>query len=165
MGAIEFVGSARAAAPRRSPAGATTKRRSLVAIYVVSALAIGVLVGSFNLPRYSRLEAHGANVRGTVTATDCGNHQTFAYEFSVGDRVYTGRGGAGYGNPDCAALKPGGPVGVRYLTANPAENLPGDIDARLGKEWISVALAALGLPLVLALVIRRWFARPRGAQS
>jgi hypothetical protein len=126
---------------------------------------IGVSVGSINLPRYSRLEAHGADARGVVTETTCGNHTTFAYRFQVEGRTYTGRGGAGYGNPGCAGLKVGDPVRIRYLGAAPTESLPGDIDDRLRNEWISVALAGFGMPLVLVLVVRRWFARGRGSRS
>lgn len=136
-----------------------------MAIYAASALVIGVAVGSCNLPRFSRLEARGAEARGVVTATTCGNHATFAYEFTVGARTYTGRGGGGYGNPPCAGLKVGDPVVVRYLIADPADSVPGDIDARLRNEWQSVALGALLLPLVGVLAVWRRWTRPARARS
>jgi hypothetical protein len=132
-----------------------------LAVYVGGALAVGVLIGSLNLPRYSRLEAHGADATAVVTATTCQDHQTFAYAFRVAETTYTGRGGAGYGNPACPALRPGDRVRVRYLVADPGQSLPGDIDARLGREWQRVALGAFFLPLAAVLIVRR--RRRRGA--
>ncbi len=128
-------------------------------LYAAGAVAVGVLIGSLNLPRYSRFEAHGADAKGVVTATTCGDHQSFAYAFRVGERTYTGRGGAGYGNPSCPSLKPGDLVVVRYLTTDPAQSLPGDIDARLSNEWQSVALGAFFLPLALVFIVRRGLTR------
>jgi hypothetical protein len=130
-------------------------------VYFGGVLIVGVLVGSCNLPRYSRLEARGADARGVVTATTCANHQLFAYEFPVGARTYTGRGGGGYGNRECGDLRPGDAVRVRYLVSDPADNVPGQIDARLSNEWKSVALGALFLPLVGVLIVRRRLARRR----
>jgi len=124
-----------------------------------------VFVGSLNLPRYSRLEAHGASARARVTSTDCGNHGTVAYEFRVDDRRYAGRGAAGYGIPACGHLKPGDTVLVRYLVADPRTSLPGDIDDRLRNEWLSVVVAAFGLPLIVLFFARRRLRRRGGAPS
>jgi hypothetical protein len=136
-----------------------------VALYLACVLALGVAVGSFNLPRYSRLEAHGAETTAVVTATTCESHQTFAYAFTVGGRAYGGRGGDGYGNPSCARLKPGDPVRVRYLVADPGESLPGDIDARLRNEWQAVLAGAFFLPLAGMFIVRRRRRRRREARA
>lgn len=124
-----------------------------------------MLVGSLNLPHYSRLEAHGASARARVTSTDCGNHGTVAYEFRVDDRTYAGRGNAGNGIPACGHLKPGDTVLVRYLVADPRTSLPGDIDDRLRNEWLSVVVAAFGLPLIVLFFARRRLRRRGGAPS
>jgi len=124
-----------------------------------------VLVGSLNLPHYSRLEAQGASARARVTSTDCGNHGTVAYEFRVDDRTYAGRGNAGNGIPACGHLKPGDTVLVRYLVADPRTSLPGDIDDRLRNEWLSVVVAAFGLPLIVLFFARSRLRRRGGAPS
>ncbi|HEV8583608.1 MAG TPA: DUF3592 domain-containing protein, partial [Methylomirabilota bacterium] len=127
--------------------------------YLASGLVVGTLIGACNLPSYSRFEAHGANVQGVVTGTTCGNHATFAYAFRVGDKTYTGSGAAGYGNPSCASLKTGDIVVVRYLVADPAQSLPGDINARLSNEWHSVVTGALVLPAAALFILRRRWKR------
>ena len=144
----------------------TTNSRLLpLALYVASALVIGVFVGSLNLPHYARLEAHGVSAGAQVTSTDCDNHGTVAYQFRVDDRIYDGRGNAGYGLPACGHLKPGDTVLVRYLVADPTQSLPGDIDHRLRNEWLSVVMAAFGMPLVIVFFARRRLQRWAGAPS
>lgn len=124
-----------------------------------------MFVGSLNLPHYSRLEAHGASAKAQVTSTDCDNHGTVAYRFRVNERIYDGRGNAGYGTPACGQLKPGDTVPVRYLLADPGQSLPGDIDDRLRNEWLSVALAAFGMPLIIVFFARRRLRRRRAPSA
>src|SRR4051812_19181676 len=90
------------------------------ALYVPLAAGLGLLLGSFNIPRYSRFAGEGRAADGTVTATDCANHATFAYRFEAGGRVYTGHGKSGGTNPPCDRLRPGDRVEVWYLPPDPA---------------------------------------------
>jgi len=139
--------------------------RAWIAVYAAAALAIGVGVGALNLPRLSRLEAHGASAQARVTSTDCGNHGRVAYDLRVGEQTYAGSGNAGFRTPACDRLKPGDPIVVRYLVADPAQSLPGNIDDRLWNEWVSVLLAALGLPLVGVVIARRWLRGSAGSRA
>lgn len=45
----------------------TNSTRFASVLYLASALAIGVVAGSWNLPHYSRLEARGASTSARVT--------------------------------------------------------------------------------------------------
>ena len=128
--------------------------RLWIAGYAAGVLLVGIGMGSFNLPYYSRLEAHGANVKARVTATECGNHGTVVYEFRAAEGTYTGRSNAGFATPPCQRLKAGDPVTVRYLLADPTRSVLGSIDDRLWNEWVSVVLAALVLPLVVVGIVR-----------
>jgi len=143
----------------------TNSTRLASVLYLGSALAIGVFAGSLNLPHYSRLEARGASANARVTSTDCGNHGTVAYRFRVDERTYDGQGNAGFGIPACGYLKPGDAVLVRYLVADPTQSLPGDINDRLQKEWLSVVVATFGMPLIILFFARRRFRRWSGAPS
>jgi Protein of unknown function (DUF3592) len=134
-------------------------------LYAASALAIGFFVGSLNLPHYSRLEARGADAKARVTATDCNDHGAVAYAFQVADRTYIGRGNPGASAPRCDQLQPGDTISVRYLVADPSQSLPGDIDDRLRNEWLSVVVAAFGMPLIIVFVARRQLRRRGGARS
>src|SRR5260370_38664520 len=99
----------------------TNSRRLAPVLYLASALAIGVVAGSLNLPHYSRLEARGAGANARVTSTDCGGHGTVAYRFPVDDRTNTGQGNPGFGIPACGHLKPADTVPVRYPAADPTQ--------------------------------------------
>ena len=143
----------------------TNSTRLASVLYLASTLAIGIFAGSLNLPHYSRLEARGASANARVTSTDCGNHETVAYRFRVDDRTYDGQGNAGFGIPACGHLKPGDTVLVRYLVADPTQSLPGDINDRLQNEWLSVVVAAFGMPLIILFFARRRFRRWSGTPS
>jgi hypothetical protein len=54
---------------------------------------------------------------------------------------------------------------VRYLVTDPTHSLPGDINDRLQNEWLSVVVAAFGLPLIILFDARRGFRRWSGAPS
>src|SRR5207237_5965682 len=92
-------------------------------------------------------------------------HGMVAYRFRVDDRGYDGQGNAGFGIPACGQLKPGDTVLVRYLMADPTQSVTGDINDRLQHEWLSVVVAAFGMPLIILVFARRRFRRWRGAPS
>jgi hypothetical protein len=127
-------------------------------VYLFVTLGIGLLLGSLNLPKYRHLAGEGQPVTATVEATDCGNHASYSYRFTVGGRRYTGSGGPGFGTPACGELHPGDRVVAYYLPSDPTTSVPGDIHQRLRNEKISVWSAAIGLPLfgILGVWLRSW---------
>ncbi len=125
------------------------RRLYFLLYYLVSALVIAAIYGSYDWIAYYRLVKKGTVTTATVTATDCQKSRTISYRFSVNGQSYSGRGGDSYGNPSCATLKSGDPLKVSYLTDSPEVNLSGDPQARLANESIALFSAALIVPMVL----------------
>jgi len=121
--------------------------------YTVAATAIALLAGRPHWLTYYRLASAGVETQAVVTQTNCADHSTVSYRFSIGGQEISGSGAAGYGTPPCPALKPGDRVRVAHLPSAPETNLPGDPRERLANETIGIALAALFLPLVLLLIL------------
>jgi hypothetical protein len=128
--------------------------------YALTATAIAVSMGRSHWLPYYRLVNAGIGTQALVIKTNCADHSTFSYRFSIDGQTIDGSGEAGYGNPPCGALKPGDQVQVVYLAAEPRTNLPGDPQERLGNETFGIVLAAVFLPL-LFLVILFLFLRRR----
>ncbi len=134
------------------------RRTTFLLVYLLLATTIVVQMGRANWLTYYRL-AKGATATAAVTALACADHGTFAYRFSAGGKSVTGSGDGGYGNPPCAALKPGDTVSVFYLPAEPQVNGPGDPQGRLFDATLAIATAALFVPLViifLLFLLSRW---------
>lgn len=135
----------------------------VIVTYVGVALAFGLIIGLFNLPKYKLLKDHGRRGYATVSATECDNHGTIIARFSVGGSYYSVQGSAGWGNPDCAALQVGDTVVVYYLPSDPEVCEPGDIRGRWTNEVISVVVGPLWLALVPAFSV--WRRVVRSAKS
>jgi Protein of unknown function (DUF3592) len=129
------------------------RRMTFLLFYVLAAAAIAVLAGRPHWMDHYRLASAGVVTEAQVTETNCADHSTFSYRFTVEGHNIDGSGDAGYGNPPCGALKPGDRVQVAYLPSTPQSNLPGDPKERLANETIGIALAALFLPLVFLLIL------------
>ncbi len=141
------------------------RRVTFLLVYVLLASTIAVRTGKTNWLTYYRL-AKGTPATAIVTQTACADRGTFSYRFAAGEQTVTGAGDGGYGNPPCAALKPGDRVVVYYLAAEPHVNGPGDPRGRLADATLVIGTAALFVPLVvifLLFVLTRW-ARNRGSE-
>lgn len=138
-----------------------------LALYLGAVVALGCVLGSLNLPRFGRLASDGVQVQATVTTPECGNHGSVRYTFDVGGAEVTGAGQPGWGNPPCERLHAGDQLAVWYLPSDPAFNLPGQPGPRLTNEWVSVGMAAVGMPTLVALaaLLKFWWLRPRGASA
>ncbi len=137
------------------------RRMTFLLFYALLATTIAVQMGRANWLTYRRL-AGGTATTATVTQTACSDHGTFAYRFAVGGQSFVGSGDGGYGNPPCAAIKPGDRVSIRYLSDEPRINGPGDPRGRLFDATLAIATAALFVPLViifLLFVLSRWITR------
>ena len=91
----------------------------LLVIWFVSALAVTLVLGILNWPRYYRLVKQGVLTEGSVTRKEPKNHQTVHYSYYVGQSIYNGIGSGGNGNPSFEELKIGDKVMVFHLPSNP----------------------------------------------
>lgn len=121
-------------------------------VYLLLATTIAVQMGRGNWLSYYRL-AKGTATTATVVQTACADQGTFAYRFDAGGKSFAGNGDGGYGNPPCAALKPGDRVSVFYLPTDPQTNGPGDPNGRLFDATAAIATAALFVPLVIIFLL------------
>ncbi len=137
------------------------RRAIFLLIYALLATTIAVRAGKGSWLTYYRL-TRGTPASALVTQTACADQGTFAYSFTAGGRAFTGSGDGGYGNPPCASLKPGDPVAVYYLAADPQVNGPGDPQGRLFDATLAIGTAALFVPLVIIFLL---FALSRWAQK
>lgn len=134
------------------------RRVTFLLIYALMATTIAVQMGRANWLTYYRL-TRGTPATAIVTETACADHGTFAYRFTAGGESFAGSGDGGYGNPPCAAMKPGDRIAVHYLAAEPRINYPGDPRGRLFDATLAIATSALFVPLVaifLLFVLSRW---------
>ena len=129
------------------------RRMNFFFYYLTFATIIAVSAGRGDWLNYYRLSKYGVEAKGTVTATDCAGSKSVSYRFAAGGKEFTGKGSGNFGNPECTALKPGDPLSVTYLPADPQSNLPGNQSERLTKESTGIAMAAIFIPLVILLAI------------
>src|SRR4051812_25526185 len=111
------------------------RRLPIVAsLYLVLAGAIGLGIGSQNIPHYSRLARDGRMVMGTVAKTDCSSHNQVDYTYRVGDDDHSGS----RGRSDCGKLVAGQQIEVWYLPDEPATSDLREPTSGLRNEWIAV---------------------------
>ncbi len=108
-------------------------------------------------PLDRRLDDFGALAQGTVTAK--GREGDVHYTFAVGDRLYSGVGTAGYGNPELGELAEGDSVVVAYLPSDPNVSILGSPHERLRDQNRAIALALLVALPALFFSLRRELGR------
>ena len=91
------------------------------------------------------LASHGEKVWGTVTSTDCRNHNAFHYQFDVERMSFQGTASASTIRRRCEDLRAGDPVQVHYLPSDPSISLPGDARDHFLSAQAGTLLSALGL--------------------
>ncbi len=140
--------------------------RIVVATLAYVTLISIVLLGS-NWLSYRRFAMEGRATVATVVETTCGNHATFVYEFKANDRIYRARGGDGYGNHNCSALKSGDRVNIWYLPADPSQSVAGDPRERQNNEAMTIVVGVIWFGLFLGIFIWRELrpARYRASRS
>jgi len=132
----------------------TWSEKTWLGCYVVLSCVLAMALAQLNWFDYRKLSLHGVTTTGHVRRTTCSSHQTFLFGFLVRGRKISGSGGSGYGNSECAALKPGDAVSVTYLPEDPGRNLTGDVSDRLMNETVSIGAAALAMPALVVLRLR-----------
>jgi Protein of unknown function (DUF3592) len=129
---------------------------SYLVVWLLMAIFMGALLGS-NLPRYRTLTLDGVKTFGSVIAVEPQQHQAVRYTYLVNGETYTAVGGVGDGNPPFESLSSGDSVLLYYVPSNPSLSELGEPDSRLKNELISVLIAILIFPTILAWsLVSRW---------
>jgi hypothetical protein len=148
---------------------AARRSRGRVLLYLASWLVLAVLVatlmGSFNLRRYRAFVATGARADGVVIALTPENHNTVQYRYAVGGRGYEGQQTPWTPNPPTEELHIGQKVVVVYDPASPGTSVLGDPEPMLANETDTIVLGATVMPtvIVLSVCFGQWRARRKGA--
>ena len=130
-------------------------RVRLFLIWLGSAVAITLILGSINWPKYYRLAKQGVLTEGSVTQKEPENHQIIRYSYFVGKNIYNGVGHDGFGNPSFEEINVGERVKVHYLPKNPEISCLGNPSQLLENETIPIIGAALVFPSLAIVLIKR----------
>ncbi|MGN6151595.1 MAG: hypothetical protein ACTHOH_06230 [Lysobacteraceae bacterium] len=123
--------------------------RSLViplALWLLAAVAIFALIGSFNLPPLFAIVRAPVAMQAVVADTLPTQHQAVRHVYRVDGREYRGSGTVGVGNPDFASLHPGDAVLVFRAASRPELSVLGDPHSRVRNEFLSALLPAVMFP-------------------
>jgi membrane protein implicated in regulation of membrane protease activity len=130
-------------------------RRVSAAMYIVAwlvlAILLAILTGSFSLRSYAALASRGVRTTGTVAELLPRDHASARYRYQVGDKSYEGLAGPREPNPPLEALKVGDAVVVYYNPTRPAFSVLGDPKPILENEVTSIAGAAIMFPTLIVL--------------
>lgn len=129
------------------------------ATWSVTVLAVVFGLGNFYRPLYVRLVDHGVAVHGTVRGIRPKPHNLVDYEYLAGGQTFCGCQYPFWPNPAPDELRVGQSVALTYNSQRPAESLLGDPHSKLQNENITIALAALLIPISLAKFAGRTFDR------
>jgi len=129
-------------------------RVRLFLIWLGSVVAVTLLLGSINWPKYYRLAQQGVLAEGSVTQKEPENHQIIRYSYFVSKNSYNGVGHDGFGNPSFEEIKVGDRVKVYYLPKNPEISCLDNPSQLLENETIPIILAALVFPSLAIVFIK-----------
>ena len=129
----------------------------LIMIWLVLVLITAVGLGSLNTPTFWRLTRHAAHCQGAVTKVTADYHNTVCYQYTVNNRVYTGQTQTGTPNPGAETLRSGDALVVFFDPDAPSTSVLEAPGALLKNEIISWGLAALLVPSIVLLGIKRGF--------
>lgn len=131
----------------------TRKPLFWIGMWLVLACAIGLAVGSFNLPPLLAINQQPAQVEGRVTAKLPENHQLIGVEYVVDGTVYALRSSfVGAPNPNYGSVQVGDRVMVFYERTRPQNASLADPARRFRDEAAAVLVAALAIPTVIVFV-------------
>jgi hypothetical protein len=142
---------------------ASAGRRLVVAVLALAAAAAAA--GRLRWAPFHTLHDEGRLENGWVTAKDPGSRAVY-YSFKVKERdrerVYSGIGRAGHGNPDFDRLGIGDRVLVAYLPRDPSASRLGDPEEYLrSQSYAMIYGMVFGIPLA-AWGVYRGFKKEAG---
>jgi len=125
-------------------------------LWLVLAVATAALLGSLNIPTFVKLVNHGTSARATIRQTNCDQHSSASYTFTVDTARYSGSDSMVRG---CDTLRPGDQIPIYYDVTDPTLNRAVEPWAGLTNEIIAVMLGTLIFPTFIVGVIHfqtRW---------
>jgi hypothetical protein len=138
----------------------------LVPLWIILAILVAAIASGRNFIRYRQLTDGGIAIAGTVTQLEPANHRFVHYSYLVSGRSFSGRGRAGFGNPEFEDLRVGDVVSVSYLPENEDLSCLGDPHELLRRTERFMLSTAVVFPTLVLLAFywrypgfRTWLAR------
>ena len=118
--------------------------------------SVPFILGAVNYFEYDELTRSGVRTQAQIVKTNCSQHSSFTYHFTVGTKSVEGHGNDGGGTPSCSSLKPGDSVPVYYLSTDYSVHTVGDPAEHRDNEKVFLWLIGTLCPAFL-LAILKWF--------
>jgi hypothetical protein len=120
---------------------------SILIIWLVLGLVLGVGLAFLNVPTLIHITSHLSSTTGEIERTSCEQHNGIAYDFTVNSKLYFG----GDSKDRCKELVPGREITVYFNALDPKENTSGDPRAKLRNELMTIGLGVLVFPPLIIL--------------
>ena len=114
--------------------------------------SVPFILGAVNYFEYDELTRSGVQTQAQIVKTNCSQHASFTYHFTVGTKSVEGHGS----DAACDSLKPGDSVPVYYLSTDYSVHTVGDPAEHRDHEKVFLWLIGTICPVFL-LVILKWF--------
>jgi hypothetical protein len=124
-------------------------------LWFVLAVLFALGIGSFNLPLFNGLLAHGVEAPATAVKLTPEFHNTVRYEYQVDGKKFEGQDQSWLPNPPVAEIKVGQALVIYYDPQNPSHSVLGNPKPMLANELISVGMAALLFPTFIVFTLRQ----------
>jgi len=125
----------------------------VIIAWACMSVLFGILAWPSSIPYLLDIAQNEATTMGTVTGTDCGNHNGVNYSFDVNGRSFEGHKLAK--GDLCQRIVAGSPMMIHYSAKSPEHNVPFDPVAALWNEVISFLWFCLLAPPLMVWVVRR----------
>jgi hypothetical protein len=131
--------------------GSTTKY--IGAWFAIDAIILLILT-PLNVPTFLALVQHGKRTSAEIIRTNCGQHDSGSYAFTVNSTHYEN---TGLMPGNCANLKKGDVIDVYYDERDPSLSRAREPAASLANELITIGLGCLFVPplIFLGLMLAR----------
>ena len=90
-------------------------------------------------------------IPGTIAATDCRNHATIVYEYTVAGTTHRSSGSSSGGDIACDRARPGDAIGIYVDPAAPSRSMIGAPERRLSGFWVNLIVMP-GLAVVAGVL-------------
>jgi hypothetical protein len=131
---------------------------SAVLWILISGAAYAIAYSAMGVERLDILSHHGVSIYGTVAAKQPEKHQSVIYYYVVDEIQYTGRGGAGRGNPGFDNISVGDRVAIVYDEDDPFSSYLGNPNVDLPQlRTMAIIVSFFASTAIVGQGLAVWF--------